>query len=86
MWKNQKMIQLHNKLSIADVTVITGYIIAVIAVGLWVGVYSFFFLICLSTSCFVSLSDPGFWKSILPIKHIFIKRVSSYQYYSVKIS
>ena len=44
MWKNQKMIQLHNKLSIADVTVITGYIIAVIAVGLWVGVYSFFFL------------------------------------------
>ena len=54
------MIQLHNKLSIADVTVITGYIIAVIAVGLWVGVYSFFFFICLSTSCFVSLSDPGF--------------------------
>ena len=43
MWKNQKMTQLHNKLSIADVTVITGYIIAVIAVGLWVGVYSFFF-------------------------------------------
>lgn len=54
------MTQLHNKLSIADVTVITGYIIAVIAVGLWVGVYSFFFFICLFTSCFVSLSDPGF--------------------------
>ena len=45
MWKDQKMTHLHNKLSIADVTVIAVYIIAVIAVGLWVGVYLLFCLI-----------------------------------------